>query len=323
MDELYEEMLCDIFGNGFIKTFKENQAGQWLEMMINFETRKKTAQPDGKTNINIPLSHSFVSNYEKIQGKNIASAFEESSVSGVKWSSGMLCISASKIGSLFDKVLQNTHEHIKYLLEQQVLSSIKYIFLVGGFGECASFQRMIEENFGSGRTILIPYEASLCVLKGAVRHGHRLVEISSRISKYTYAIGKSREFVPGKDDEKFRMVSKGTGSSRRSFLRILVNAGESLAPGTIRTTTIHPHNPDKTELNFVLYYSEDILSKDAHPTDANVQKLSKVTIHSPDTKQGKDRKFRAIISFGGTEIQFTVKEDGKDNVVSTTIDFDI
>ena len=182
---------------------------------------------------------------------------------------------------------------------------------------------MIQQQFGSGRTILIPGEASMCVLKGAVIHGQRLLDITSRISKYTYAVGKSREFIPGKDDEKLRMVSKETGSSRQSFLRILVNAGESVAPGTVRSTTVHPHTPDKTELNFVLYYSEDSLSNESHPTDANVYKLSKVTIHSPDTAQGKDRRFRVSIIFGGTEIHFIVKEDGKENVVSTTIDFDI
>ena len=323
VDKLYEKMLGDIFGHDFITYYKQSQAENWLEMMIDFEKRKKAVQPDGTTTINISMGYTFVTKFEEITGRKFTCAVEESSVSGIKFSSGTLRISASKMASLFDEVIQKIQQHIKDLLEQQALRSIKYIFLVGGFGECTILQNMIQQQFGRSRTTLIPDDASLCVLKGAVIHGHRLVEISSRVSKYTYAVGKSREFIPGKDNEKFRKVSKGTGLSRRSFLRSLVNVGESLAPGTIRSTTVHPHTPDKRELKFVLYYSEDILSNESHPTDANVYKLSKVTIDSPDTAQGKDRQFRVSIVFGGTEIYFIVKEEGKENVVATTIDFDI
>ena len=302
MDEMYEKMLCDIFGSDFIKKYKLKNPRQWLIMMNDFEKRKRAATPGGKASTNIPLNMSFAREFETFTSKEFESAFKETSVSGVKFSSGMLCISAATMASLFEKIICNIEEHVQKLLEEEVLSNVKYIFLVGGFGECTFLQDMIRRVFGHGRTVLIPEEASMCILKGAVIYGHTPSIISGRISKHTYAIQSTMKFIPGKHNPDRVIEIKRTGEKRYDYLNTIVKVGELISPGTIRTSlNYQPVDPEQTKVSFVLYSSNDILPTKVHPKDAQVERLAKITIHSPDTSKGLDRTMDVNMTFGGTE----------------------
>ena len=324
MDEMYEKMLCDIFGSAFINQYKLKNPHQWLIMMIDFEKRKRAAKPGGKNSTNIPLNMGFARHFEKFTGKDFESAFKETSVAGVKFSSaGMICISAATMASLFEKVICNTEEHLRKLLEEEALSDVKYIFLVGGFGECTFLQKMVHQIFGNGRSVLIPEEASMCVLKGAVIYGHAPSTISGRISKYTYAIDRSTKFIRGKHNPDHMRIHKTTGEERYDYLLTLVKVGELISPGTVRSASkSHPYQSEQTKVGFSLYSSNDILPDKVHPKDAQVERLAKITVHSPDTSKGKDRKLEASITFGGTEIYFKAVECGTENEAATTISFD-
>ena len=322
VDAAFEDMLKTIFGDDFINHFKEKHPSQWLEMMTQFEKRKRPVEPGGSTYISIPLSYVFVEQYKEFYNKEIRCAFTENQVAGVEFTNGTIRISSAKNDELFNGVLCKIKDHIQSLLQNQIVSDVKYIFLVGGFGESKYLQHMIQEQFGQGRSILIPEEASMCVLKGAVRYGHSPDAIASRISKFTYAVAKSREFIPGQDNETLMRRNPRTGSQRMSFLRTLVAAGDSVPFGTTVSTTIHPHTDDQVEINCVLYCSDDILSEKAHPSDDNVYKLCKLKIDSPDTSKGRSRKFRIFLSFAGTEMYLIVLEDGSDNEVVAAIEMD-
>ena len=325
VDEMYEKMLGDIFGAAFIKQYKLKNPHQWLIMMTDFEKRKRAATPGGKASTNIPLNMGFARQFEKFTGKEFESAFKEESVSGVKFSSaGMLCISPATMARLFEKVISNIKEHLRKLVEEDALSDVKFIFLVGGFGECTFLQSMVHQIFGNGATVLIPEEASMCILKGAVIYGHAPSTISGRISKYTYAIEYGTKFIPGKHNPDYMRTKRSTGENRYDYLESIVKAGEFISHGTVRSSSnYYPSNPEQTKVSFFLYISKEILPSKVHPKDVQVERLAKLTLHSPDTSKGKDRKMEASIKFGGTEIYFKAVECGTENEVATTISFDV
>ena len=322
MDEMYEKLLCDIFGSAFINDYKVKCSHQWLNMMVDFEKRKRAASPGSTSSTNLPLHFGFARQFEDYTKKKFESVFKETTTSGVTFtSSGMLCISSARMAKLFQKVLISIEGHLKNLLQQQAVSDVKYIFLVGGFGESSYLRELICKKFGAGRTILIPEEASMCVVKGAVLYGHNPDDIASRVSRFTYAVATNRKFITGTDAEEHKKVVEGVGE-RIGHLKPLVQVGEALPLHTIRSTTLHPLKPDQTQVGFALYISENILHETkVHPKDEGVLKMAQITVESPDTSKGKKRDIKVSITFGGTEIYFSAVDLASGNTAGTSINY--
>jgi len=74
------------------------------------------------------------------------------------------------------------------------MKDVDTILLVGGFGECKLVQKAVTKAVGR-RTVIVPDEAGLAVLKGAVKFGHQPRLVSSRRVKYTYVYNITRLFA--------------------------------------------------------------------------------------------------------------------------------
>jgi hypothetical protein len=74
-------------------------------------------------------------------------------------------------------------------------SNLKMIVLVGGFSGCKIIQENIKSFFPSHR-VIVPEDAELAVLKGAVLFGHKPDYIVARIARYTYGVKTRRKFNP-------------------------------------------------------------------------------------------------------------------------------
>ncbi|CAG2213167.1 unnamed protein product [Mytilus edulis] len=85
--------------------------------------------------------------------------------------------------------------HVDKLLKYPILSDLLHIIMVGGFSECELVQTAMRTNFPN-RKIIIPDEAGLAVLKGAVLFGHQPNKISKRILRKTYGIQTWTEWDP-------------------------------------------------------------------------------------------------------------------------------
>ena len=309
VDEKYAQLLCQIFGEMFIRSFKSKFPHQWLDMMIDFEKRKRASSPQSDKFTNIPLHMGFVKQFEKFTRKEFESLFKVDPSLGVKFSSdGALRISSTKMAEMFGGVLKNVKDHLKDLLQKPAVKGVNYIFLVGGFGESVYMQELVKEVFGRSCTVLIPEDASLCILKGAVMYGHNLSAIYSRISKVSYAVETYRTF---RDYELLH-------------LEPLVRVGEDLPLDTIRSKNLIPLKPDQTEIELSLYSSKDTIhSTESYPDDDNVVHLSSITVHSPDISRGRDRNIKVSITFGGTEMYYQAVDEVSGNKGATSVSYDI
>ena len=90
---------------------------------------------------------------------------------------------------------------MQQLIDNDQLKDVSNIVLVGGYAESKLLQDCIKSKFSS-KTVIIPNQPGLAVLKGAVIFGHDPSIIAERICRYTYGIGCSLPF-----DDKFHEES--------------------------------------------------------------------------------------------------------------------
>ena len=62
-----------MFGSDLIAEFKHKRAAGFIDLMIAFESRKRSANPNKLTSLNVALPFSFIDFYRKARGKDVGS----------------------------------------------------------------------------------------------------------------------------------------------------------------------------------------------------------------------------------------------------------
>lgn len=78
VDLAFEAMLCQIFGDDFIQSFKAKRPAAWVDLTIAFEARKRTAAPGRANALNISLPFSFIDYYKRHRGHSVEAALRRS-----------------------------------------------------------------------------------------------------------------------------------------------------------------------------------------------------------------------------------------------------
>lgn len=78
VDMAFEALLCQIFGADFIESFKAKRPAAWVDLMIAFEARKRTAAPGRANALNISLPFSFIDFYKRHRGQSVETALRKS-----------------------------------------------------------------------------------------------------------------------------------------------------------------------------------------------------------------------------------------------------
>ncbi|WAR14075.1 HS12A-like protein [Mya arenaria] len=96
-----------------------------------------------------------------------------------------LKIDTTVVKSWFKRPIELLMQHLKSLLAEQKMKSVQTVILVGGFGESPYVKERMRNEI-AGVRLIVPSDAGLAVLKGAVRFGHKPAIVSSMVVKYTY-----------------------------------------------------------------------------------------------------------------------------------------
>ena len=95
-------------------------------------------------------------------------------------------MSASLMHELFAPTLDAIAAHVT----SHMNSRISHLFLVGGFVESRMLQRAVRKAVGGRARVIIPPDASLTILKGAVLFGLDPTAVRMRTCHVTYGVGK-------------------------------------------------------------------------------------------------------------------------------------
>ncbi|KAM5246179.1 heat shock 70 kDa protein 12B isoform 2-T2 [Ctenodactylus gundi] len=329
VDLAFEQLLCRIFGEDFIATFKKQRPAAWVDLTIAFEARKRTAGPHRAGALNISLPFSFIDFYRKQRGHNVETALRRSSVNFVKWSSqGMLRMTCEAMNELFQPTVSGIIQHVEALLARPEVQGVKLLFLVGGFAESAVLQHAVQAALGArGLRVVVPHDVSLTILKGAVLFGQAPGVVRVRRSPLTYGVGVLNRFVPGRHPPDKLLVRDGRHWCTDVFERF-VAAEQSVALGEEVRRSYCPARPGQRRVLINLYCCA---AEDARfITDAGVRKCGALSLElEPAGGPGSPgcgappgrREIRAAMQFGDTEIKVTAVDVSTNRSVRAAIDF--
>jgi molecular chaperone DnaK (HSP70) len=224
---------------------------------------------------------------------------------GVNYTNGKLHISPEAFRDLFKTTIDSLISLIGKLLDNPKLSDLRTILMVGGFSECELVQDAIRDKIGSSIKLIIPEEAGLAVLKGAVLFGHQPKIVSRRIAKITYGIQSWPEWDADLHPVSKKVDRNGKTRCRDVFLKY-ITIGDSIESGHAVSKVFQALNPEETTLQCNVYRSTD--ENPRFITDPTCQRLGILIIQLPPYTPGQTREIEETLIFGETELLCRAKD---------------
>lgn len=313
VDGEFEKLLEIIAGTNILKSFAaERSMEDYLNMLRDFEAKKRDSSGQKLIRIVIPLKlDSYIK--EKIPG-GLSKALQKSIYKeSITYKNYKLCLQLSEFQKLFQNAIDGIISCIANVLANKDFDDVRNIIMVGGFSECKFVQAALREKFKT-RHFIIPAEAGLAVLKGAVYFGHLPNAISRRAARYTYGIQICRKFKPGEDPEDKKVTVDGKERCK-DVLHPLVKRGERIEPGCEYPVVCKSLKPSQGKIECGIYVSKEVNPK--FVDEKGCRLLGKVTVQLPP---GVNAEIEEMITFGETEITFRARQLETGRLFETSFD---
>ncbi|XP_052779006.1 heat shock 70 kDa protein 12A-like [Mya arenaria] len=318
VDDSFEEFLVRLTDETVVKKFKEDKLDDYIELLRRFEIKKRNIDPDNDSSVTICIPLSFSETVKKRTRKDFPKVLKKSSYSkSVTLSGDKLKIDATVARSFFEESVNSTIEHVKNVLQKTENRNVEAILSVGGFSESKMLIKAVKKTF-PGIKIIVPDEAGLVVLKGAVMFGHEPTQIVERISKFTYGLRMNPAFDPTKHPASAKFTDNDGIIKCRDFFDTHVIAGQALKVGEAQSeetyVTKSSHTTDVLVEVFATKSQTPVLV-----TDPGCRQVGKYNLALAGTGGGRLVIVRMI--FGGTEIDVEITEKTTSKVSHISIDF--
>lgn len=295
VDAAFEEALMEIVGKDLMDTFRQHHTVDYLELFRNFELKKRSKKESDDVILYVPVS--FVDICEDLDKLIARSNFQGS----MELELDKLRIKPSTFDSFFTPTCRRVVKHVQNLLQSSKAEGVEFILMVGGFSESPVLQDAIKDAFSPQYRVVIPQEAGLTVLRGAVLFGNDPEVIACRIAQRTYGIATTSLF-----DSKIHKASKKitvNGEDRCSNLFSRhVKIGDELYLNVAQAEkTYTPIKADQTSMRISLYKSNN--DDTMYIDDPGCDYLGGFDVPMTDTTGGLDREVKVRLLFGGTEIE--------------------
>ncbi|XP_052673330.1 heat shock 70 kDa protein 12A-like [Crassostrea angulata] len=303
VDDRFMNFLKELVGENVWEEFQKVNMDDYLDIMRCFESKKRTIVPEksGKTRMTIPQtlvklstrSHGVKSFKEVIQ-KN------DTHKNNVGYDTGKLVWNNDFFRGFFKKTIDGIVKHIDEIIQESEARDIRIFVMVGGFSECLLVQDAIKKQFGDV-SIIVPEEAGLAVLKGAVFFGHVPDAISRRSARYTYGFQTWPEFREGFHPKEKKVEIENLVRCRDVFLKI-VTKGEKVMPGYMRSQIFQALHNKENILECGVFVSD---KKDPKfIDDPECRLLGRLQIPLNAEKQTVKTLIVETLIFGETELKF-------------------
>lgn len=190
--------------------------------------------------------------------------------------------------------------------------------MVGGFSDSKFLQETMTKAFPD-KTIVVPHEASLAVLKGAVLFGHNPSSIDSRVAKLTYGVNT---LLPVEDEQsisdKKRIKTINGVKYETDVFHKHVTKGDTLKIDKAQQEKAY--NPLYKDQNFIRFFIYSSPHEDPKYVDeAGCKYLGYITVDLPNITESFDRRVLVRFIFGGTEIKVEGENEKTKKVTTYTI----
>ncbi|WAQ99100.1 HS12B-like protein [Mya arenaria] len=288
VDKKFHDWFGSIFGQKTIHHFETSMFGEYLEFLKVFETKKRSNI--GNTFfIRIPFSL-LAKSTEAKKTIEMLGLSEKVRIVNEK-----LKVDPEIVKLWFRETISNISFNIKKVLQEPHLENVRLVMVVGGFAECQLLQSALKEKLPNVR-VVIPEDAGIAVLKGAVEFAQRPHVIASRVMKCSYGINKPFEY-----DAKVHDSSKVVMENGQKVVHLFekfVTINNTVKIGEVISKGFKPTTLNETKV--------DIYSS-SHPdpryiSDKGCTKIGEIIVKHNNGKTAEDKLFNVLFEFGKTEI---------------------
>ncbi|XP_053390090.1 heat shock 70 kDa protein 12A-like [Mercenaria mercenaria] len=317
VDDNFLIWLTDIFGRQIMDTFKKKEMEDYFGLLREFEIKKRSMDPESNQVITMRLPVSLTKLHEEIAHVTLDTKIDDKGLKEfVQLRNEKMRVHPSIVRTWFDVPIINLKSHVKDVLLKENMEKVEMIFLVGGFSESKYVQKSIKDAFPR-KKVIIPDDAGLVMLKGAVCFGYTPNTISSRIMPFSYGLHTSQEY--DKVQHAGATVKKLGGVKKAADLfDVIIHAGTRVEIGkTIRKGPYKPNNPVKTVLD--IYRTKEENPK--YINDPGCIRVGRLNISHPGGKSLDDNTLSVDFTFGDAELVVTAENIKKKKLYSTCIDY--
>ena len=318
VDNAFYQIFAKLVGASLLKAKKRKHPEEYLYIFREFEAVKRTVYTDKDNKVKMTIPRTFLDNICNEHLKKDFNAVVRSSPYQDKmilWNDQMI-IDANLIIDMFKQVSNRIIELISGVLEKMKGSNLKMIVLAGGSSGCKIIQENIKSFFPSHR-VIVPEDAELAVLKGAVLFGYRPDYIVARIVRYTYGVRIRVDFNPD-IHEPVRCVEKNGMNKCRDIFYTYTKSGSVVEVGANITNIFKTAIPFQSRVEFPIFQST--LECPQYTDAEGCTELGSLKFDVQDPSE-EIRKFRVNMMFVNTELKVTAFDE-KSGVECATV-FDL
>ena len=304
VDNAFKQIFAEIVGEPLLTEMQKENPSAYLDIFRELEAVKRTVYTDLEDTVTMSIPRFDL---DKMCMKHHNKDFEavvQSSPNHDKMiivSDDSMIINTNLIIDMFKQASERIIELMSDALKEMKGSNLKMIFLVGGFSGCKIIQDKIKSFFHNQR-VIVPENAELTILKGAVLFGHKPDYIVARIARYTYGVNTTREFNSDIHDLGRRVVINGKEKCDFIF-DIYKKIGSVVKMGANITDNFKTVRPFQSEISFPIFRSTAECPQYTDVEDCT--KLGTLRAHIQDPSY-EIRDFRLTMIFGNTEFRVTV-----------------
>lgn len=321
VDAAFESRLIDILGEKVMNTLRKKKTMTYLEIFRAFESVKRKLNPESTGPFQILFAYEDLEEIcKQEENKTLEELFK--GVEGMHLKGSRLSIDVKTMNQFFEPSTNELVNYIKSVLEKPQTSGISRIFLVGGSADSKIVQFKVK-NVLKFEKVIVPPDAQLVVLKGAVLFGHCPTIIKSRILRFSYGTKVCKEFDPKVHKEEKKITVDGVDLCKDCF-DVILKAGTEVEIGQMKAEVYSTGSLFQLAAEVEVFCSplEDVQYID----DDKCFKLGELFVPLPgnlvaDLLLGpRNHPFVVIYIFGNTELKVMAKDPLSGKLTSCSFD---
>lgn len=322
VDDEFLIFLDNLFGPKVMEEFRGEFKADFLDLTRDFEAKKKKLgeSNSGRVVLRIPVPLTqLLKDKRKL---SLVEAIAKSNYKDIKVKGDRIMLQEEIVEEFFKNILKNIVDYIVRILQDPKCSDIKMILMVGGFSESPLVRKTIRAKFEKNMRVIVPQDAGMSVLKGAVLFGHAPNVVAERICKRTYGIDMHYDFIEGKHSKAKKVEIDGIELCKDIFEKF-VTVGDSIRLGETKSHDFYntfESSDRKKKIEKVRVYTS-LEKMPQYVTDKTCNEIGTIELKPPaegwpDTVEG-----RIEMQFGGTEFKVRVIDEVTKKEFASSFDF--
>ncbi|KAJ8297866.1 hypothetical protein KUTeg_024397 [Tegillarca granosa] len=297
VDDAFLKFLDTLLGPEVMKDFKDQCMEDYIELLREFETKKREAsETKEKINMSVPVSLKDILKRGVPQWIKFDVSYTKSQKIQIKKKTFL---------SFYEKTVKGIAEIITKILSDL---NVTTIVMVGGFSDCKLMSAELRENVidENIQTLVIPADAELAVLKGAVLFGFMPETIFARVARKTYGIQSWPIFRDGYHPTNKKVRINGIDRCRDVFFKY-VEIGQEVTAGHRMSQVFQALGGKEDHLECNIYVSSN--PDPTFVTDDDCKLLGVLKMPLPKGIKDDDRvEIEETLVFGDTELHVMARE---------------